>query len=82
VQCRETLVRRDGTPSETSAREIADQLWSIWENGAITTFRDVDQLASGDQYTVRIAGIREVVSKPGQLDAGASSEVELTLVEV
>ena len=79
VQCRDTLVRRDGTPSDEDARSIADQLWSLWENGTVTTFRDVDQ---HEQYTVRIAGIREVVPSPGRLDTDASSEIELTLVEV
>ncbi len=79
IQCRDTLVRRDGTPSEHDARTIADQLWSLWESGAITSFRDVDQ---NDEYTVRIAGIREVVPSPGRLDMDASSEIELTLVEV
>lgn len=82
VQCRDTLVRRDGSSVSEGARSIADQLWSLWENGAITTFRDVDQIDTSDEYTVRIAGIREVVPKPGQLDADASSEIELTLVEV
>jgi hypothetical protein len=81
VQCRDTLVRRDGSPSPDSARAIADQLWSLWADGAITTFRDVDHPES-EHVTVRIAGIREVVPKPGQLDSDASSEIELTLVEV
>jgi hypothetical protein len=81
VQCRDTLVRRDGSPSPDNARAIADQLWSLWEDGAITTFRDVDQPES-EHVTVRIAGIREVVPKPGQLDSDASSEIELTLVEI
>jgi hypothetical protein len=82
VQCRDTLVGRDGTPSPEDARAVADRLWSLWETGAITSFRDVDQHETPDQYTVRIAGIREIVPKPGQLDRDASSEIELTLVEV
>jgi hypothetical protein len=82
VQCRDTLVRRDGSASPDNARTIADQLWNLWENGAITTFQDVDQNDIQNQYTIRIAGIREIVPKPGQLDSDASSEIELTLVEV
>ena len=82
VLCRDTLTRRDGSSSPDNARAIADQLWGLWENGAITTFQDVDQLGTPDDYTVRIAGIREAVPKPGQLDSEASSEIELTLVEI
>jgi hypothetical protein len=82
VQCSDTLVRRDGSPSPDEARAIVDQLWGLWENGAITTFRDVDQMDTSSEYAVRIAGIREVVPRPGQMDQDASSEIELTLVEV
>ena len=82
VQCRDTLVRRDGSPTPDDGRAIAAQLWGLWEDGAVTTFRDVDQHGSSDTYTVRIAGIREVVPRPGRLDGDASSEIELTLVEI
>jgi hypothetical protein len=82
VQCRDTLVLRDGAASPHGAREIADRLWELWEDGAVTTFEDVDFAVTGEGYTVRIAAIREVVPNPTQLDSDASSEIELTLVEV
>jgi hypothetical protein len=82
VECRDTLVLRDGEPNPDGARAIADSLWDLWGDGAVTGFRDVDYDSTLEEYTVRIAGIREVVPKPDRMASDASSEIELTLVEV
>lgn len=77
----DAVVKRDGSVDATGARSLATGLWSLWDDGAIETFKDVDYDLTATSYSVRIAGIREVLSKPADV-AIASSDLELTLVEV
>jgi hypothetical protein len=75
--CLDHVVTRDGSVDATGARDLAAALWDAWDDGATLSFTDVD----AGTYTVRIAGIREQIGKTAEI-AMASSDVELTLVEV
>jgi hypothetical protein len=75
--CTDHVVTRDGSVDSTGARVLGSGLWDVWEDGSTLSFTDVD----GSSYTVRIAGIRETIGKVAEIDM-ASSDVELTLVEV
>ena len=81
VQLTDQVVIRDGSIDDTGARDLAIGLWDSWDNGSIVTFKDVDYDETVTSYSVRIAGIREVITKAADI-AMASSDVELTLVEV
>ena len=75
--CADRVVARDGSVDATGARDLASALWDVWDDGATLAFTDVDAAT----YTVRIAGIREQIGRVAEIDQ-ASSDVELTLVEV
>ncbi len=81
VQLSDQVVTRDSSIDETGARDLAIGLWDSWDAGAVVTFKDVDYDQTATSYSVRIAGIREVITKAADI-AMASSDVELTLVEV
>jgi hypothetical protein len=75
--CADQVVQRDGSVDSTGGRALANGLWDAWDDGTTLDFTDVDAGA----YIVRIAGIRETIGKVSEIDM-ASSDVELTLVEV
>ena len=75
--CVDHVIKRDGSVDSTGARDLASALWDAWDDGATLAFTDVDT----GTYTVRIAGIREMIGKVAEIEM-ASSDVELTLVEV
>jgi hypothetical protein len=82
VRARDRLVRRDGSVEPRSGREIAADLWSLWEAGVTMALHDVDFDASGQVFGVRIASIGEEISKPGDADRWGESTLNLTLVEL
>ena len=82
VQCKDQVVRRDGSVEQVNARELARTLWAAWEAGGVVTFRDIDYDRTGEEYTVRIAAIREEVPKPHDAGRWGDGTVALTLVEV
>jgi hypothetical protein len=75
--CADRVVKRDGSVDATGARDLASALWDAWDDGTTLAYTDVD----GAMYTVRISGIREMIGKVSEIEL-ASSDVELTLVEV
>ncbi len=72
------MTDRSTTPELGTWRSVCG---TSWDNGSIVTFKDVDYDETVTSYSVRIAGIREVITKAADI-AMASSDVELTLVEV
>ena len=81
LELTDQVVKRDSSVDSTGARTLATNLWDVWDNGSVVTFKDVDYDQTTTSYNVRIAGIREVIKKLTDVSI-ASSEVELTLVEV
>ncbi len=81
VEMTDQVIKRDSSVDSTGARTLAINLWDVWDNGSVVTFKDVDYDQTTTSYNVRIAGIREVIKKLTDVSI-ASSEVELTLVEV
>ena len=71
VMCSDQVITRDSSVDSTGARDLAAGLWGTWDDGAAVPFVDVDAA----NYTVRIAGIREMISRTADI-AMASSDVE------
>ncbi len=82
VQCKDSVIRRDGGVDVTGARVLADRLWGTWSAGGVVTFRDIDYDLTSTEYTARLVDIVEKISKPRDAGTFADGEIELSLVEV
>lgn len=82
VQCKDSVIRRDGGVDVTGARALAERLWETWSAGSVVTFRDIDYDRTLTEYTTRLVDIVEKISKPQDAGTFADGEIELALVEV
>jgi hypothetical protein len=82
VSARDGLLQRDGSVDPRTGREIAADLWSVWEGGVTMTLRDVDYDITGRQFEARLAGISEEIQKPADGNRWGDSRLKLTVVEV
>jgi hypothetical protein len=82
VQCKDSVIRRDGGVDVTGARVLAGRLWGTWSSGGVVTFRDIDYDLTSTEYTARLVDIVEKISKPRDAGTFADGEIELSLVEV
>ena len=82
VRCGDREVGRDGAVLARDGRQLAADLWAVWEAGATVTLRDIDHDATGRTHNVRLASIREETSRPADAGRWGESVVALGLVEV
>ena len=82
VMARDGLVLRDGTVDSRTGREIAAEIWSLWDAGITLALRDVDYDITAREFGARIAGISEEIQKPADSNRWADSTLKLVMVEV
>lgn len=82
VLARDGVVRRDGSLSPASGRELIADLWGAWELNQTLDFADVDFDDDPVVRHVRIVDIEQSVSKPADAARWGEASVRLTLVEV
>lgn len=82
VMTRDNVVRRDGSVSPKSGRELIADLWSLWESGQTVAFEDIDYDAQPVSRQVRITGIEESVHASSDASRWGEAAVALSLVEI